>query len=512
VSVVVPSIGDRVAEWARRQPDAPAAISGDTTLSYRDLDRAADRLAHGLIQRGVTAGAIIVHIGRNGVAHPLLMVAAARVGAVFASLNWRATAAELAAVLADCRPRVVVVDDEFAATARTAVDLAAIEATVVVLASAVPDELLGDGGGDSDGEPVDRPAPGPDATIVALTYTSGTTGDPKGVAISRAQLDAYLMRETPWTMYPGDVALIVSPVFHIAGWGWVGIALAAGAAVVLAPDARPSAIVSAIVAHGVTLTLMVPTLIQAVLDEPGTAAALDSLRMVTYGAAAITPELIARLRAEAPHAALAQGYGLSESSGTIAALDPADHAEGSTRLTSVGRALAGIEVAVFDPDTQQPVADGVLGEIRTRSGQNCSGYLNKPEASARLWHDGWLCTGDLGWADDGYLYLVDRLDEVINSAGEKVAPSEVERVIARVPGVAEVGVVGTAHPHWGQAVTAAIVTAPGATVNEADVVAACRAELAGYKCPRRVEWVAALPHTSSGKLSRRILRAELGEG
>src|SRR5262249_51689897 len=152
-------------------------------------------------------------------------------------------------------------------------------------------------------------------------------------------------RETPWTMYPGDVALIVSPVFHIAGWGWVGIALAAGAAVLLVPDPQPPKIVAAIAAHRVTLTLMVPTLIRAVLDEPGAATALDTLRMVTYGAAAITPELIARLRTDAPHAALAQGYGLSESSGTIAALGAADHADGSTRLTSVGRALAGIEIA-----------------------------------------------------------------------------------------------------------------------------------------------------------------------
>jgi long-chain acyl-CoA synthetase len=500
---VVPSISDRVAQWARRQPDALAVISGDVRLSYGDLDRWADQLASGLLERGVTTGSVVVHIGRNRVVHPLLMVAASRAGAVFASLNWRATAAELAAVLADCRPRVVVVDEEFTATARAAVDRTSIDATVIVLGPVVPDELLGNAA------PPTRREVGPDTTIVALTYTSGTSGDPKGVAISRAQLNAYLMRETPWTMYPGDVALIVSPVFHIAGWGWVGIALAAGAAVLLVPDPKPTAIVAAIAADQVTLTLMVPTLIQAVLAEPGAATALDTLRMVTYGAAAITPELIVRLREHAPHAALAQGYGLSESSGTIAALAPADHAKGSTRLTSVGRALAGIEIAVFDPDTQQPVADGTLGEIRTRSEQNCSGYLNQPEATARLWRDGWLCTGDLGWADNGYLYLVDRVDEVINSAGEKIAPTEVERVIARIPGVAEVGVVGTAHPQWGQVVTAAVVVAPGGALTGADVIAACRAELAGYKCPRRVEWVAALPRTASGKVSRRVLRAEL---
>jgi long-chain acyl-CoA synthetase len=506
VIAVVPSFSDRVAAWAARQPDAPAAIAGDRVLTYAELDRLAAVTADGLAAAGAGSGEVVAFIGRNGVVHPLLLTAASRAAAILASLSWRSTAAELDLILVDAAPRVIVVEAEFAAQVgeqpgcavvvidRDDVEAIVAWATAAAIATAPARSFTASAISDD--------------AIVALTYTSGTTGGPKGVSISKAQLNAYLMRATPWSMWPGDVALIVSPVFHIAGWGWVGIALAAGACVLLVADPRPAAIVRAIQARRVTLTLMVPTLIESVLDEPGAGAALDTLRMVTYGAATITPDLIGRLQMLAPHADLAQGYGLSESTGTIAALGPADHRSGSTRLTSVGTALVGIELAVFDPDDDRQLADGELGEVRTRSEQNCTGYRNRPGETTRLYRDGWLRTGDLGSMDGGYLYLVDRLDDVINSGGEKVAPSEVERVIAQLPGVAEVCVVGPADPQWGQAVTAVVVRVPGAVVTEDEVVAACRAQLAGYKCPRRIVWADTLPHTPTGKLSRRQVRAE----
>ena len=503
--VVVEPLGARVARWACRQPDARAAISGDTAITYAELDRLADAVAAGFGVHGVGRGDVVAYLGRNSVVHPLLMTAASRHGATFVSLNWRSTCCELDVVLTDCAPRVVVVQEEFT-------DLLGDSpaGSTVVVAANDPARLLtwAQQAGLGFTAAVDDPAgvPDPDTAIAALTYTSGTTGAAKGVALSAAQLDAYLTREVPWSMRPGDVALIVSPVFHIAGWGWVGIALTHGACVLLVPDPQPVRVTQAIREHGATLTLMVPTLVRSLLDEPATAAALNSLRMVTYGAASITPELIGRLRAAAPRAELAQGYGLSESGGTITALGPEDHGVGSRYLTSVGRALPGIAIAVFDPGTDRPVADGVPGELRTRSDQNCAGYLHRPEATERLYRDGWLCTGDLGRIVGGYVCLVDRLDEVINSGGEKIAPTELERVIARIPGVAEVCVLGTADRRWGQAVTAVVVRAPDATIEADDVIAACQAELARYKCPRRIEWAQSLPRTPSGKVSRRQVR------
>jgi long-chain acyl-CoA synthetase len=501
---VAEPLGARVARWARRHPHARAAISGGTVITYAELDRLADAIAAGFGAHGVRRGDVVAYLGRNSVIHPVLMTAASRHGAVFVSLNWRLTCCELDVVLTDCAPRVVVVQEEFT-------DLLGGRpaGSVVVVAADNPAQLLtwAQEGGHGVTAGADDPpgVPDPDTAIVALSYTSGTTGAAKGVALSAAQLDAYLTREVPWSMRPGDVALIVSPVFHIAGWGWVGIALTHGACALLVPDPQPVRITQAIREHGATLTLMVPTLIQLLLDQPAPTA-LNSLRMVTYGAASITPELIERLRAAAPLAELAQGYGLSESGGTITALGPEDHGGGSPYLASVGRALPGIAVAVFDLDNDRPVADGVLGEVRTRSDQNCTGYLHRPEATERLYRDGWLCTGDLGRIAGGYVYLVDRVDDVINSGGEKVAPAELERVIAQIPGVAEVCVLGTADRHWGQAVTAVVVRTPDATIEAGDVIAACRAELARYKCPRRIEWARSLPRTPSGKISRRQVR------
>jgi acyl-CoA synthetase (AMP-forming)/AMP-acid ligase II len=309
-----------VARWARRHPHARAAISGGTVITYAELDRLADAIAAGFGAHGVRRGDVVAYLGRNSVLHPVLMTAASRHGAIFVSLNWRSARRELDVVLTNGAPRVVVAQEEFT---NLLGDRPA--GSMAVVAADNPAQLLtwAQEAGHGVTARADDP-PGvsdPGTAIVALTYTSGTTGDAKGVALSAAQLDAYLTREVPWSMRPGDVALIVSPVFHVAGWGWVGIALTHGACALLVPDPQPVRVTQAIREHGATLTLMVPTLIQSLLDEPATTA-LNSLRMITYGAASITPGLIERLRAAAPLAQLAQGNGLSESGGTITALGP----------------------------------------------------------------------------------------------------------------------------------------------------------------------------------------------
>jgi long-chain acyl-CoA synthetase len=286
---------------------------------------------------------------------------------------------------------------------------------------------------------------------------------------------------------------------------------------VIKGDPSPGPLVEAIARHGVTHTVLVPASIQAVLDVvDSTGCDVSTLRVIGYGAAPITPTLLART-IDTLSCKLWQGYGLTETGGPITMLGPDDHPRHGlhpARLRSCGVVMEGCEVRIVDPVSGADVERGGIGEVWIRGPYLMEGYWNQPEETARVMlEDGWLRTGDAAYFDDdGYLYLHDRIKDMIVSGGENVYPGEVENALAEHPGVADVAVIGIPSNRWGETPLAVVVPRAGFELTADDVIAFCRERLAGYKCPTRVEFVAVLPRNPTGKVLKSELRAPYWAG
>ncbi len=505
--MTVTSFASDVRTWAGRRPDATAltviaAGEVETRWTWAELDAASDRAALALERLGVGPGARVAHLGRNRADYVALLYGTSKRRATLVGLNWRLTHRELEPLLRDAAPAVIAVDGEFAATIEQAVDAAGISTTVVRA-----DDVESWAGTEAGAAPTLEPA----ADDVALTfYTSGTTGVPKGVLLTVGAIQANVDRETPWTMDPDSNVLVCSPVFHTAGTGWIYLPLHFGAHCVLMRDPVPGQILATLEAQRITEALLVPAVIGAVVADP----AIDStdvsaLRTLAYGASPISPTLLAR-SIDALPCEFVQAYGMTETGGPITYLRPEDHdVDGRPeRLASAGRPPAGIEVKVIDIADGADCAPGERGEVVTRSDQQMAGYLNNPDATAATVDaEGWLHTGDAGYLDaDGYLFLTDRLKDVIVSGAENVYPVEVENALTEHPAVAEAAVIGIPHERWGETVSAVVVRAPGTDVDEAELIEWCRDRLAHYKAPTSVAFADELPRNPAGKVLRRVLR------
>ena len=294
------------------------------------------------------------------------------------------------------------------------------------------------------------------------------------------------------------------PLFHMAGSGWALAGLWHGGAVVVLRDVDPAAILDSVARHGVTNLLLVPAVIASLLerDDPAHTDFAD-LRIVVYGASPISDDVLLR-GIDRFGSVFAQVYGMTETTGSVTQLDGADHV--THLLRSCGKPYPWVQLRIVGPDGTD-VAPGDVGEVWTRSAQNMLGYWNNPDATAAtLRPDGWLRTGDAGYLDDGYLYLHDRLKDMIVSGGENVYPAEVENVLMTHPGVADAAVIGVPDQRWGEAVKAVIVASPGAELSAEDVIAYARTRLGGFKLPKSVDFVASLPRNPSGKLLKRAIR------
>lgn len=505
------SFAGNIRFWAGTQPDAPAltvaSAGSPTEMTYRDLDVASNRVGNALADRRVTAGDRVAHVGRNRIGYPPLLYGASKIRATLVGLNWRLTPDELAPLLSDARPTVVVADDEFTANVEAALASAGITATVVA-----GDDVEGWVASD------DRdPGAEPQRDDVALVfYTSGTTGVPKGVCLSVASIHNNLHRPAPWDMRPHATVMICSPMFHTAGTGWLFLSGFHGAHCLVLRDPAPPAILAAIAEHRAAQALLVPTVIQMLLAEPGLQTTdLSSLETLVYGASPISPSVLAQA-IEVFGCDFVQAYGMTETGGPITYLLPEDHdpSDANGRLRSAGRPPEGIEVRVANPDTGEPCPPDVFGEVWTRSDQQMTGYLNRPDATAAtVTPAGWLRTGDGGFLDrDGYLFLTDRLSDVIVTGAENVYPLEVERILGAHPSIAEAAVVATPHERWGETVLAVVVAHAGRTVDEAEVIEWCRQRVAHFKSPTAVVVVDALPKNPAGKVVRRVLRQQYWSG
>jgi long-chain acyl-CoA synthetase len=502
--------------WASDTPDAPALTEGDRTLSWADLYARSGAVATALAAEGVGPGDRVAYYDRSSIAYFEVFFGAALLGAVSVAVNWRLAVPEVAAILEDAEARVVFVGPDYRA-----------QVPALTEALAVPPRCVGLGGDDGyEGWLLERTGgtgsgtdpgfdPGPDDVVTQL-YTSGTTGLPKGVMLTGRNLSCVLTEaEEIFHVSADTVSLVAMPLFHIGGTGWALAGMSRGGHSVVVRDLEPAALLALIERHRVTETFVVPAVLMLLLGSPALATTgVSSLRTVFYGASPISDDVLVR-SIRALGCAFAQVYGLTETTGAITSLLPEDHDPEGPRarlLRSAGRPFHHVELRIVDPDTGEDLPIGRVGEVWTRSDQNMAGYWHKPEETeAVLTEDGWFRTGDAGWMDaEGYLFLHDRIKDMIVTGAENVYPAEVENVLAAHPSIVDAAVIGVPDDRWGEAVKAVVVTnldetRPAGEV-EADVIAFTRERLAHFKCPTSVDVVAELPRNPSGKILKRELR------
>ncbi|MFF5985968.1 long-chain-fatty-acid--CoA ligase [Prauserella flavalba] len=493
--------------WVRTAPDREALAFGERRWTWAQLDQRVRRAAGALRAAGLEPGDRFAVLDKNHPACLELTLAASLIGVANAVVNFRLSAEELAHVLGDSTAGLAVVGAEFVPAVRELRDRLPGLREVIVL------------GGETDqyeqwiaaAEPVTDPYPAtPDDCFLQL-YTSGTTGWPKGAMLTQRSMGAHTKTVvSAYDMDESTINVVAMPLFHVGGTSWALGSLSAGARTVIVREVVPAALLDLIESRAATHAFFVPAVIQMLLADPARAReALGSLKVLGYGGSPMPAPLMERTLStlDTP---LYSVYGMTEMSGVFCVLGPDEHRDDNRKhlRASAGRPLPGTEVRVVDPATGEDVGPGELGEFWVRSEQVMGGYWHMPDATRdTIIPDGWLRTGDAGrWDDDGYLYIEDRVKDMVISGGENIYPAEVERVLLQHPGVADVAVIGVPHETWGETVKAVMVPADGAGVDEADVIAFTRDRLAHYKCPTSVTVVAELPRNPTGKILKRQLR------
>ena len=498
-------LAEVVRRAAKTRPDAPAVSGGGRRVTYTQLDSNSNRIAHALAAAGARAGSRIGYLTKASAAAVELLIACAKAGMVAVPLNWRLSEPELVAVAKDAELTALLTEPAFRSSA-TAITAALDGLPVFGLDTPSWYEA----------QPDIDPGLGADRNAVLLQiYTSGTTGVPKGVQLTAGCVAYGDELMTAERMDQESVAINVLPMFHIAGQGWIITSLLAGAHMIMMPDFVPAEVVAVMEAERVTNGLFVPAMLQVLTSLPGIEDRdFSSLRTVLYGASPITPSLLRR-SLQVFGCGFTQLYGMTETAAVTTRLLPEDHDPGGPReylLRSAGTALPGVGLRIVDVDSGEVLGAGEVGEIQVRSAHLTIGYWKRPEESDALFtDDGWLRTGDAGYLDEhGYLFISDRIKDMVITGGENVYPVEVEAVLAEHPAVAEVAVIGTPDPKWGEAVTAVVVVKPGMAQPTADeLVAFTAGRLASYKKPRVVRFTDSLPRNASGKVLKRELRATI---
>jgi acyl-CoA synthetase (AMP-forming)/AMP-acid ligase II len=488
-----------VIEWrANVRPELTALVDDrGAVYTYAQLLAEVERKAGGWAGLGVGAGDVVAVVAKNSADFLVHAFALMRAGATPAFVNWRLSARELTEVLTLVEPKAIAADAEFAPL----VDAAWPESTVQVTI----------------GQALDGPVPPRPAltgeTVLALVHTSGTTGRAKAIPLRHGAL---MMSVADFAIEIGDQVagshhLQILPLFHLGGFGQCMQAILTAGTIYVHTAFSPAAVIDAIEADRIEFFTAGPSLIDMLVAEIRTRERpdLSSLREIAYGTAPITPSsLTAAL--EAFGCRFRQIYGNTESQSMISLLAPEDHHPGHPRLASAGRVSFGWEVRIVDPGGRDLPFD-TAGELLIRGECLFSGYWRAPEATAAAFAEGgWYRTGDIGkLTPDGYLYILDRAKDMIISGGENIYPAEVEAVLARHPAVADVAVLGRPDPTWGEAVHAVIIGVPDEAVSAEEIIAWCRDQLAHFKCPKTVEFATSLPRTTTGKVLKRELRAQL---
>ncbi|MEA2170087.1 MAG: fatty-acyl-CoA synthase [Solirubrobacteraceae bacterium] len=502
------NVGYLLAQRARLNPDQTAVVDGATELDYARLNDEVNRLASGLAAEGIGAGDRVAILASNSYRFYELLFACAKLGAILVTVNYRLVADEVEYVMRDSGAALLFHSAEFADVAQTVArivgDLRAgtLEGTQDGLSL---QRLVENGTGEEPNRPVRLDAP------LMILYTSGTTGHPKGAVLTHANLVATSTNQHfDWGVTAADRCLVAAPLYHVGALlllSWP--TLHAGGTVVVHPGFDPRAVLDAIEHDRVSTLFLAPTMWRMMLLEPDALTRdLSAIRLCCSGGESLPLPLMEQL-IDVFGSQFTEGYGLTEASAAVAVLRP-EHLR--TKSGSVGMPFLHVAVRVVAPDGED-VPTGALGEIIVNGPTVMAEYWGRPEATADKLRDGWLHTGDVGRFDaDGFLFIVDRMDDMLISGGENVYPAEVESVLHGHPDIDQVAVIGVADERWGQIVTAAVVPADGASPTIEDIAAFCGDRLAGFKRPRRLVLVDDLPRNPSGKVLKRVLRDDLQAG
>ncbi|GGF42637.1 long-chain-fatty-acid--CoA ligase [Marmoricola endophyticus] len=505
-------LDDRLVHWAQATPDAEAVTYLGRSWTWAQWHDRVRRLTGALADLGVGRGDVVAFLDKNHPACVELTLAASSLGAANAIVNFRLAGAEVDYALNDSGATVLLVGSELVPLVDSIRDkLPGVEHVVEV----TPDGADGDAYEAllAAATPQDRSADvEPDDTAL-LMYSSGTTGYPKGVMITHRNLLAHTVAaHDGWAFDHGDKNLVAMPLFHVGGSSYVMFSVYDGVPSVMTRDPDGASLAGAIM-QGANRTFLVPAVLAQVLGSGEDAVKLfGRLKTFTYGAAPMPLPLLRKAIEAWPDTEFVQVYGLTEVCGVVTHLMDADHRDPAhtERLVSAGTPVPGVEMRIVSPETGEDVASGEHGEIWFRTPQLTKGYHHKPEATAEaIDADGWFRTGDMGKVDEaGYLYVEDRLKDMIISGGENIYSPEIERVLAEHPAVMEVAVIGVPDDQWGEVVKAVVSLNPGASATEEELIEHCRSQLARYKCPKSVDIIEALPRNPTGKILKRDLRSE----
>lgn len=507
----MPTLADVPRYHAKERPDAVALAFEGRQTTFAEFDARSNQAAQALLAQGLQKGDRIAYLGKNSDHYFELLFGAVKVGVIMVPIGWRLAPPEVAYIAADAQARMLFVGPEVIEPAKqVAAEMPALP--IVAMES-------GSSGWPTyeawrDAQPVVNPGVEIASSDVAVQlYTSGTTGKPKGAMLTHDNILGGRRKaaeaQMAWNQWgPDDVSLVAMPVGHIGGTGWGIVGLVNGAKGVVAREFDPFKVLDYIEQDRISKMFMVPAALQIVVRQPK-AREVDysRLKYILYGASPIPLDLL-RECMEVFGCGFCQQYGMTETCGTIVYLPPEDHdPAGNPRMRAAGLPMPGVELRIID-EAGNPLPPNTVGEVATRSVSNMAGYWRLPEATAStVAEDGWLRTGDAGYLDeDGYLFIHDRVKDMIISGAENIYPAEVESAVYGHPQVAEVAVIGVPDDKWGEAVKAIVVAKPGEAPSPEDIIAFARSRIAAFKAPKTIDFIEALPRNASGKILRRELR------
>ncbi len=499
------------------RPDKVAYRKEDQVLTFRDVERQTNQIANALVRSGIGRGDRVACLTKHHIECMLLTLACCKLGAVCMPVNWRLASPEVRYILGNGLCRVVMVDamfmDQFEAPEWREQAKGAVE-VLCSDGSPGPFRRFAEWFADCS-DAFDPIAPDENDDALQL-YSSGTTGLPKGVVLTHRGFTACVRGVAhDWKFGESSVYGNCLPTFHIAGMTMIMLTYYTGGLTCAYSEFDPGQFIDNIPQHGITHAFLVPAMLLFTLQSPKAKSGdYRTLQLIGYGGSPIS-ESVLKDAIETFRCDFVQAYGLTEITGTVSFLMPDDHRLAATQpeiLRSAGKPLSDVRVRIVDPVTLQETPEGQTGEVWVESIRNLKEYWRNPEATKAAFpegrndHGGWFRTGDAAYMKDGYIYINDRIKDMIISGGENIYPAEIENVLMTHPAVADVAIIGVPDSTWGESVKACIVPKAGATISAPDVIAWIRQRMAHYKCPKSIDVMAELPRNPSGKVLKRVLR------